>query len=337
MIDAFQISGVVTILTVILGVIGIPSVNDIKVYFDESFNPEICESSSIQFAVKVRSDLDARLQDSLFGQHLAHKALVREIYNHLANPDPSKPLILSFHGSPGLGKRFTSVLVMRALYKKGEHSKYVRIFSAKRDFTEPDFLIDYKSNLTMLISKTVQQCAQSLFVIDGVDILPLGLLDALVPLVSHFEHLKNGKNYKHSIFIFIGDSGDQFINNLTLTNWKSNNLRSNLKQQQFETVLSNEAFKVSGGWYKSQLDERIMVDKFIPFLPMEKRHVLQCFRRLAKSREKYVFSEDEFEEMASKLEYWPNNTNQFSKMGCETVGIALDVKIAEKEFWLNKH
>lgn len=300
------------------------------------FDIEHCEYPYINAPDAIQFKLDELLRDRLFGQHLVHDVLVTQIYNHVRNLTPSQPLVLSFHGSPGSGKTFTSVLVMRALFKNGENSKFAKFFSASKEFPDPKMVPEYKINLTNWITETVKECPRSLFVFDEVDKMPAGLLDALVPLVMHPGNMLDGNDYKKAIYIFLGNAGGSFLNTVTRENWEANRKRKDLKLQQFEKVLSNEAFENTGGWYKAQLIEHILVTRFIPFLPMERRHVLQCIRRLAKDHTKFIFTDDDFEEMADEMVYWPEGTKQFSETGCKRVENIFNTEVAVREIQFNR-
>jgi len=49
-------------------------------------------------------------------QDLAIRQLVDAVCAHVENLQPRKPLVLSMHGPPGVGKTFTTTLLARALY-----------------------------------------------------------------------------------------------------------------------------------------------------------------------------------------------------------------------------
>ncbi len=49
-------------------------------------------------------------------QELAIRQLTDAVCHHLATPRPGKPLIVSAHGPPGVGKTLTHQLLARALY-----------------------------------------------------------------------------------------------------------------------------------------------------------------------------------------------------------------------------
>ena len=52
------------------------------------------------------------------GQELAVQQACDAICDHLAEEEPQKPLVLSAHGPPGVGKTMMHLLLARALYSK---------------------------------------------------------------------------------------------------------------------------------------------------------------------------------------------------------------------------
>lgn len=290
---------------------------------------ETCSSHNVREASEAASFLQMLLKDRLFGQHLVRDGLVREIYLHLDKPNPDEPLIISLHGSPGSGKSFTATLVAQALYHNGVSSSFVKFFTASYHFPDPKQIDKYKEYIQREVQKIVSGCPRSLFVFDEVDKLPEGLLDALYPFISHSGHNLDGIEYKKAIFLFLGNTGADAINLATLQHKKN---RKDLKLSDFQTILSNEALTNAGGWYKSKIVETIRVRWFIPYLPMERRHVLECFRRLAKDHPDILFNEDDFEEMADQMVYWPLENKTFSTTGCKRAENILLHEIAAQKY-----
>lgn len=52
------------------------------------------------------------------GQDLALGQLTEVICQHLAQKNPKKPLVISVHGPPGVGKTYTHLWLARSLYNK---------------------------------------------------------------------------------------------------------------------------------------------------------------------------------------------------------------------------
>ena len=88
--------------------------------------------------------LDNVLNENLFGQHIVKETVSAALQGHLLNPNPPKPLVLSFHGRTGTGKNFVSRMIAESIYKKGLSSKYVHLKIADRDFRHTTKFAEYK-------------------------------------------------------------------------------------------------------------------------------------------------------------------------------------------------
>lgn len=74
------------------------------------------------------------MNEKLYGQHLASSKVLELIGSHVKSENPSKPLVLSFHGPVGVGKTYVSQTIAKYMYVDGVHSKFVHLISAVRDF-----------------------------------------------------------------------------------------------------------------------------------------------------------------------------------------------------------
>jgi ATP-dependent Clp protease ATP-binding subunit ClpA len=62
--------------------------------------------------------VEAFLFHHVVGQQLALQQLVDAVCTHIHKHHPSKPLILSIHGPPGVGKTYSHTLLAKALYNR---------------------------------------------------------------------------------------------------------------------------------------------------------------------------------------------------------------------------
>lgn len=113
--------------------------NDTK--SDETFNDkynvyckyyECCTKKHIPYDIEALKD---DLNKSLFGQHIVNATLIPALKSHINNLESSqKPLVMSFHGTPGTGKNYVADLIVKHLYKSGDDSKFVRKYRGRVDF-----------------------------------------------------------------------------------------------------------------------------------------------------------------------------------------------------------
>lgn len=65
--------------------------------------------------------LEPYLQSQMVGQEMAIRQFSDAVCDHLNQAHPQKPLVVSAHGSPGVGKSFMHKLAARALYNRQPH------------------------------------------------------------------------------------------------------------------------------------------------------------------------------------------------------------------------
>lgn len=87
-------------------------------------------------------------------------------------------------------------------------------------------------------------------------------------------------------------------------------------------ILTN-LFPFTGGFWHSTLIDRNLIDYFIPFLPLEYRHVKMCVRVEIESRG-YTVDEDIVSRIADEMTYFPREERIYSDKGCKTVDAKLD-------------
>ena len=85
--------------------------------------PQSCTRPSI--LIDLISALERDFTSLLHAQHLVSHPVSAAIQSHLANPDPPKALVLSFHGPTGVGKNFVSDIIADNLFPGRGRSKFV--------------------------------------------------------------------------------------------------------------------------------------------------------------------------------------------------------------------
>jgi DNA-binding NtrC family response regulator len=85
--------------------------------------------------------------DNMFGQHLARSLVTKSVRAHMRRAEPSKALVLSFHGWTGAGKNYVSRFIAESMYKNGMKSKYVHLFMSPLHFPHESEADLYKRNI----------------------------------------------------------------------------------------------------------------------------------------------------------------------------------------------
>uniref|UniRef100_A0A8C0B9R8 Torsin n=1 Tax=Buteo japonicus TaxID=224669 RepID=A0A8C0B9R8_9AVES len=286
-------------------------------------DPVACPLSSLLTARSLRPALQENLDKKLFGQHLVNKVVVKAVKGFLNNTNAKKPLALSLHGWTGTGKNFVGRIVAESIYKRGLRSKYVHQFVATLHFPHAHSINLYKDQLQSWIRGNVSICPRSLFIFDEMDKMHAGLIDSIKPFLDYYE-LLDGVSYRQAIFIFLSNAGAEKITEVALDFWRNGRTREDIQLTDIQNALSVSVFnnKNSGFWHSTLID-RNLIDYFVPFLPLEYKHVKMCVKVEIESRG-YAVDEDILTRIANEMTYFPREERIYSDKGCKTVDAKLD-------------
>ncbi|XP_071384229.1 torsin-1A-like [Centroberyx affinis] len=277
--------------------------------------PERCNSGWIAFnATGLETDLERRL----FGQHIASRIILKAVTGFMNDDDPKKPLVLSLHGWIGTGKNFVSQMIAENIYKEGMESSFVHVFTSVLHFQHPSQIETYKTQLQQWVKGNVTNCAQSMFIFDEMDQMHPGLIDSIKPYLDYYAKL-DGVSYRKAIFIFLSNAGGENITQTALDFWSAGRDREEIELRDLEAALSLSVFnnKKSGLWHMSLIHDNL-VDFFVPFLPLEHKHVVLC--ALAEMKAKGLRrNPDVVDRLARDLVNFPKPESVFSVKGCKTI------------------
>ncbi|XP_041050230.1 torsin-1A-like [Carcharodon carcharias] len=261
--------------------------------------------------------LEKDFTHKLFGQHIASEVIVKAIKGSLSIPDPKKPLTMSLHGYSGTGKNFVGQLIARNLYKNGMKSQYIHVFVSTLHFPHVQLTDQYQNELQMWIRGNVTLCPRSMFIFDEMDKMHPGVINAIKPFLDYTSDVDK-VDYRKAIFIFLSNSGGDKINEFTLSILMSGKDRESIELSQLEEELSLMVFNDNNnGFWQTNLIQTNLIDYFIPFLPLEFKHVVSCVRAELASRG--VKNESIVTIIASSMVYYPKEEKLFSLKGCKTV------------------
>nr|XP_040053236.1 torsin-1A-like [Gasterosteus aculeatus aculeatus] len=282
------------------------------------FRHKGCDPESIVFNA---TGLQLDLQTKLFRQHIASRVILKAVTGFMSNDNPKKPLVLSLHGPSGTGKSFVSQLIADNIYKEGMDSSFVHVFTSELHFPHSSHLDTYKSQLQQWIKGNVTNCGRSMFIFDEMDKMQPGLIDSIKPYLDYHENL-DGVSYRKAIFIFLSNAGREGIIQTALDFWKAGQDREELELKDLETVLSVSVFNNKNSYFSSLIDKN-PVDFFIPFLPLEYRHVIEC--ALAEMKARGVPPDRNVaEQVARDVVYDLKTESVFSVKGCKTISSKVD-------------
>ncbi|XP_047125763.1 torsin-1A isoform X1 [Hydra vulgaris] len=281
---------------------------------------ECCDDNWINHDV---SGIQNSLNEKLFGQHLVIKMVGKAVESHTKEKSPKKPLVMSFHGWTGSGKSFVADIVAKHLYKNGLKSKFIHKKIATFHYPHGGDLQKYKTELKNFIEYNAKKCERSLFIFDEVDKLPEGLADVLKPYLD-YHHALEGTDYRKNIFIFLSNTAGNKINNFAINHFAKGKSREMITSAEMDRLLSLGAFNMPGGFKNADIVLTGLIDFYVPFLPLERKHVKQCAEAELQKRN-HKLNDGILEEIANEMHYFPEEEKWFSATGCKTVSKKVEV------------
>lgn len=145
-------------------------------------------------------------------------------------------------------------------------------------------------------------------------------MDILVPFLDYDTHIKdlngNPVDPTRAIFVFLTNSGGSSILKQMLKMWELKKLRKEAVLGDFEKQLELIMFNERGGFYKSDTIESSLIDHYVPFLPLERKHVEKCAIDAFKRRG--VDPDDhQLKEVMKGLSFGPEPHDIYSEGGCK--------------------
>jgi len=308
---------------------------------------DCCSPPSIKHNV---SQFEELFDEYVYGQHLARDIVRKALRSHLRKLDPSnsnnpkKALVMSFHGWTGGGKNYVAKFLADSLFAKGIKSKNVHLFVSTLHFPIEEKADLYKIELVDWIRGNVSRCAQSLFIFDEIDKMPVGMVDGLKAFIDHHESV-SGIDFRRCIFVFLSNTGGREITDIAYHFWKEGKTRESISYVDLENLIRNGAFNEKGGLHKSNVVERHLVDFYVPFLPLERIHVKQCIEfQIQKAVNEALtgeeYSKHKIQEIKSamnkkvdtllaEMTFGPGASNLYSTTGCKRVGPKVDLLLED--------
>ena len=270
-----------------------------------------------------------RLGEHVFGQHLVTALVSRAVRAHVRKREPKKALVMSFHGWTGSGKNFVAKFIVESLYRLGMASKFVHLFISTLHFPNNEQSDIYKLQVQDWIRGNISSCEQSIFIFDEIDKMPSGMIDGIKPFIDHHESV-GGKNFRRAIFIFLSNTGGRDITKETSKFWHQGQKREDMKYTDLESLINNGAFNEMGGLHRSAVIDSSLIDVYVPFLPLERRHVRMCAEKEAADRN-ISLAEADLVSIVDSLSYWPQETQLYSTTGCKRISNKLDLFQEDEE------
>lgn len=141
------------------------------------------------------------------------------------------------------------------------------------------------------IQNAIKSCEQSIFIFDEVDKMPAGVFESIASILDYHGNF-GSSNFRKAIFIFLTNAGGNEIADALDRIMSNGKYREQTKIQDFESIAEAGAFYVKGGLMKATIITSGLIDHFLPFLPLERRHIANCVRAEYKKLKKTPTDED---------------------------------------------
>ncbi|CAO1394590.1 unnamed protein product [Diamesa tonsa] len=275
---------------------------------------ECCKAENVPYNLER---LKNQFNERLFGQHIVNYEVFSAISNHYKNiKNSKKPLVLSFHGAAGVGKSFVGNIIVENVFEKGLDSKFYHIFHGVSDFPGKHNIDHHKEVLEQKIMAAVKSCEYAIIIFDECDKVFPGVIDVMTSILDHQTKYK-GLSFVKAIFIFISNDGGEDISKVLNNLEEKGTKRENTKQTHFQTVIEDGAYYRKGGFQNSRAIDNAVIDYFIPFLPLEEKHVRQCIRAEFKENGHNDVSENAVNNVLDYIAF--DAKKKFAKSGCKQI------------------
>ncbi|XP_056589610.1 torsin-1A-like [Triplophysa dalaica] len=260
---------------------------------------------------RLQRDLD----QNLYGQHIASDVVLKAVSSFLFSSQPTKHLVLSFHGTTGVGKNHVAKIIARNMYQKGEHSRHYISFTSGHHFPLKDQVDMYSEHLKQQIGSHISNYPLTMFVFDEMDKMNPELAEAIKLFLNYVPHV-NRESYHRAIFIFLSNAGGNMIASTAVDFLSAGKSREEIKMnskgmdaQIHQSIFSYES---SGFWQ--------LVDHFVPFLPLERKHIRQCvLAEMASLKINEHQHADLADKVVREMTFFPPEEKIFSVKGCKSV------------------
>jgi len=163
------------------------------------------------------------------------------------------------------------------------------------------------------------------------------VLDVLHPFIDYQEKVNN-VDPRRAVFIFLSNRGGRDISDITFQLWKSNKERSTFRDIDFKEALTKAAFNEKGGLQFSDNINSYLINRFVPFLPLQLEHVKQCIEAEFLKRDHHNYQGDITSEVLQHVAFTKKDSPSgglFAISGCKNIDSI--VSTAFEKHYYNSH
>ncbi|CAL1537152.1 unnamed protein product [Lymnaea stagnalis] len=294
---------------------------------------QICRSDNF-FNKKV---LEIDLEANVFGQHIATKIIPDKIDEYMhrfhTNHDLSlsafeyelqkaplcKPLVLSFHGWTGVGKNYISKIISDSF----KHSK-VSHFIMPFHFPHRTYESLYRDQIEQWIVGNTTSCVVNVVVVDEMDKAFPNVVEGIANAITSLTQPCSLAT--PTLILLLSNSHAVDINRAFL---KFLSTSTDKKREEFSLEDLGSIFYDNSEWWYSYLFDKKLLDAFVPFLPLEKTHVIQCIRRDLVAK-RFSTDSQSIDKILKELSFSMFGNLELSSTGCKRVADKVDYIMLDK-------
>ncbi|XP_041369068.1 torsin-1A-like [Gigantopelta aegis] len=262
------------------------------------------------------SDLHSVIRKDLYGQHIASQIISAELEQYFSEYSNSvmatRPLVLSLHGWTGVGKNYVTWLISNSL-----PATSVTKFLIALHFTHESESDIYSKKVFQWVISNVTQCKVNIFIFDEMDKAPKGVISGLSAAISHLS-TTDKKSAPVVIFLLSNSKGTDITKKIFTD--EAEKERKSYTAKDFEDIFLQDEYI----WYSDMLSNNL-IKAVVPFLPLERRHVIKCIKRDILSKG-YEINDSLVDEILKEMSFFVvANRKQYSQSGCKRVSEKVDL------------
>jgi len=146
----------------------------------------------------------------------------------------------------------------------------------------------------------------------------------LINVISAYVDTHNtvgGIDFRRNVFIFLSNTGEQEIFDMTLKLTRDNKNRDMFNLIAFQDVVQKSALNTKGkGLYGTKIIKNELIDIYIPFMPLERSHLVDCIstqmnkQGITQTRGSMEKTINDF--ISAHVIFQPKDFPRFSSSGC---------------------
>uniref|UniRef100_A0A3B1JZC4 Torsin family 4, member Ab n=1 Tax=Astyanax mexicanus TaxID=7994 RepID=A0A3B1JZC4_ASTMX len=245
--------------------------------------------------------LERALHREVFGQQEALELLMYHLSDYLSTYAHQRPLALSVHGTPGVGKSHLGRLLARHFRSVVGDSLVVQYFSLHHcplQESPENCAKDLIRRVTEMVIRAEEEERIPFIVLDEVELMHPPLLDALRTLLQPQQN----NEFLNIVYVFLSTLGEAEITECALKNGTVSGA---------ERLLRQTLAKAHPLWAEPEVE-------LIPLALLERSHVVQCFLE-EMTDEGFYPDSAHVERLAGELAYHRAGGKEYAKTGCKQV------------------